>query len=327
MVRKYFSRKGSLQFWHHRRASKRLPRLRSGPIYITEPSLTSIVAFKAGMTHVQMTDDSESASKNQEISRPVTVLEVLPMELYGIRFYLTDPNTKYKRTSTEVINKTLAKKLNIEKIKNDETKLDSFKQRLGEFSDLTALIVAYPKSTSTGQHHLIRFESYVGGKNLDEKFNFLSSLLGKEITSATIFKNGEFVDVSSISKGKGWQGAIKRFGVATMPHKATKKVRHVGALGPFKPPKVYFSVPQAGQMGFNYRTEHNKRIIKLGARDEVDKINNRAGFVNYGNVSNDYMLLYGSVVGPTNRLVRVRKSILNRNARGIKEPKVTHIAK
>ena len=77
-------------------------------------------------------------------------------------------------------------------------------------------------------------------------------------------KNGEFVDISSVTKGKGWSGPIKRFGTARLFHKSTNKVRHVGTLGPFTPGKVLFTVPQAGQTGIQLRTERNKRVLKLG---------------------------------------------------------------
>lgn len=318
--------KGSMQYWHHRRAQRRLARLRSAPTYMKEQGISSIVAFKAGMTHVMMTDDSESPSKGIEISRPCTVLEVPSMEVYGIRLYAKDPNTHYKVSALEVVNGNSAKRLHIKEIKNDETKVESIKARLGEFVDATALIAAYPKGLSAEQHHPVRFEAYVGGKSLEEKFNFLSGLLGKGLKASDVFKNGEFVDVSAISKGKGWQGPVKRLGVAVQFHKATGKTRHVGALGAFGSGKVFYTVPQAGQLGFNYRTEHNKKILKIGAKGD-SAITPASGFANYGIIRNDYLMVSGSVPGPAKILVRIRKPVDNRNAKGIKEPKITYIAR
>ncbi len=235
--------RGSLQYWQKRRASRRLPRLRSAP-KIAEQSLSDIIAYKVGMSHLAI---------------------------------------------------------------------------------VRALVVAYPKSVGMGKH-VVRFESHVGGKSVQEKFDFAASLLGKEVTAQQFFKNGEYVDVSSITKGKGWQGPIKRFGTARLSHKATQKVRHIGTLGPFKPPKVLFTVPQAGQLGFNYRTEHNKMILKIGSRSEAAQINKPGGFTNYGLVSSDFIIVDGSVPGPAKRIVRIRKSIRMSNT-NIKEPKVTFIAK
>ena len=270
-----------------------------------------------------MTDDSDSPSKNLEITVPCTVLEMPRVEVYGARFYTKDING-YKKIAHEVHHTEISKKLKKQKIKNDETKLNSFKEKLNDYEDITALMVAYPKGLSTGQHRHVKFESLIGG-TLEERFNFVSSKLGKEIKISEIIKNGEYVDLTSITIGKGWAGPIKRFGVARLSHKATNKVRHVGTLGAFTPGKVLFTVPQAGQMGFNYRTETNKRVLKVANSSEVSKINMKSGFLNYGNVKNDYILVKGSVAGPAKRLVRIRKNS-SRNKKAIKEPKINYIS-
>lgn len=317
---------GSLQYWPHRRARKRLARLRSNPD-MKEPTISNLVAYKVGMTHVAMTDDSESPSKNQEVARAVTVLEIPKTEVYGLRFYGVDGISNYKIIKTELYNKAAAQRLNIKKLQNDESKLDAMKGKIKEFSDVRILAAAYPKETSAEQHHPMRFEAAIGGKSIEEKFDAASKLLGKEVRITDVFKPGEFIDVSTVTKGKGWQGPIKRFGVKRKVHKATGKIRTGGPLGSMGLGKVFYTVPRAGQLGFNYRTEHNKRILKLGKSTDAEAINKPGGFVNYGVVRNDYVVVDGSVGGPAKRLVRIRKSIRERNAKGIKEPKVSYIAK
>ncbi len=317
---------GSMQYWPHRRASKRLPRLRNHP-NVKEQTLCNTVAYKVGMTHLTMTDDSESPSKNAEVAKACTILEVPKMEVYGVRFYAKNLISSYKEIKHEVYNKAIAQKINIKKVKHDETKLEQMKGKLNEFTNVTALIVAYPKDLSVDQHHVMRFESPLGGKNITEKFDLVSKHLGKEIKVTDIFKPGEYVDVSGITKGKGWSGPIKRFHVKRNAHKGTGKVRHGGPLGAFSPGKIYYTVPRAGQLGYNYRTEHNKRIIKLGKKETVEQVNAMAGFSNYGIVKNDYIVVLGSVAGPAKRMVRLRKSIRERNFKGIKEPKVMYVAK
>ena len=312
-----------MQYWHKRRAEKRLPRIRNAPRNIKEAVPLNFVAYKVGMAHLGMTDDSEAPSKNLEITVPCTVLEMPRVEVYGARFYEKD-NNGYKKIASELHHVEIAKKLKKQTIKNDETKLGSFKAKLKEYADITALMVAYPKGLSVDQHRHVKFESSIGG-TLEEKFNFIESKLGKEIKISEMLKNGEYVDLTSITIGKGWAGPIKRFGVARLSHKATNKVRHVGTLGAFTPGKVLFTVPQAGQMGFNYRTETNKRVLKVANSSEASKINMKSGFLNYGNVKNDYILVKGSVAGPAKRLVRIRKNS-TRNRRGIKEPKITYIS-
>ncbi len=286
-----------------------------------------MVAYKVGMTHLTMIDDTESPSKNAEVAKACTVLEVPRMEVYGVRFYTANSLNNYQEAKTEIYNKAIAQKLNIKKVKHDESKLEGMKPKLAEFTNITALIVAHPKGLASEQHHVVRFESPIGGKTNEEKFEFISKLLGKEIKIADIFKPGEYVDVTSISKGKGWQGPIKRFHVKRNAHKGTGKIRHGGPLGAFGSGKVFYTVPRAGQLGFNYRTEHNKRILKLGKQTEAEQINKSSGFENYGIVRNDYVVISGSLPGPAKRLVRLRKSIRHRNETGIKEPKVVYIAK
>ncbi len=317
---------GSLQYWPHRRASRRLPRVRSEP-KLQEQTIGNLVAYKAGMTQINLIDDSESPSKQMEVSRACTVLEVPRMEAYGIRLYAIDPITHYYKASAEIHNKSVAQKLNMKKLKNDESSTEKYKQKLSEFSHVGVLLVAYPSDTSTGQHHNVRFETVAGGKTIEEQFNHAVGMLGKEVKASDVFKPGEYIDVLSVSKGKGWQGPVKRFGVAQQPRKATQKRRHVGTLGDFKMARVLFTARQAGQMGFNYRSEHNKRILKIGSKNDIAQVNKASGFINYGNVNNDYIIVDGSVPGPAKRLVRIRKSIRGRNVKGIKEPKITNIVK
>ncbi len=317
---------GSLQYWPHKRAQKRMPRMRSGP-QIKDLSLGSLVAYKAGMTHIGVIGDNEGATKNIEMARACTVLELPKMECYGMRLYKLHQSTKYKESKHEIYSKAAAQKAGIKKTKNDETSVPTTKQKLTEFSDVSALVVAYPDGTATGQSHPMRFEVRVGGKSIEEKFDFITGKLGKEIKVAEVFKPGEYIDLISISKGKGWQGPIKRFGVKRNFHKSTNKIRHGGPLGAFSPGKVYYTIPRSGQMGFNYRTEHNKKILKIGTSADAQQVNPKAGFKNYGLVSNDYLVVDGSIPGTAKRLVRIRKSIRDRNSAGIKEPKVTYISR
>ncbi len=277
------------------------------------------------MSNAVMIDDSESPSKQQEVSRACTVLEVPATEVYGIRFYKRDPLTGYRAAAGELYNKLIAQKLKISP-KANEDKLHDFKAKLAEYSDVTALLVAYPKTTNAEQNKPERFESSIDGKTIEEKFDFAASNLGKEVRPDSVFKQGEYIDISSVTKGKGWQGIIKRYGAARLPHKSTQKIRHIGTHGDMGLAKVMYTVPQPGQMGYNYRTERNKRILRMGGKDAVSSINPTSGFKHYGNARNVFMVIDGSIPGPARRLVRVRESLGNLNAKGIKEPKVIEIA-
>jgi large subunit ribosomal protein L3 len=276
------------------------------------------------MAHVAMTDDSEAPSKGQEISRPCTFIEMPETYVYGARFYSKNEVSHYKQAAAEAYSKEITEKFKI-KTKSKHT-IESMKEKLSGFTEMTLLLVADVKGTASGQHHRVRYESALGGATLEEKYNFAVASMGKPINTGDIFKSGEYLDIVSVTKGKGWAGTIKRFGTARLYHKATQKTRHIGTLGPFTPGKVLFTVPQAGQMGFNYRTEYNKRILKIGKKEEAATYTPSSGFQNYGKITMNFIMVDGSIPGPAKRLVRLRKSVTNRNSKAIKEPKINYVS-
>ncbi len=68
------------------------------------------------------------------------------------------------------------------------------------------------------------------------------------------------MDVIGITKGKGFEGPVTRFGIKRKQHKSRKSVRAVGVIGPWHPAAVMYTVARAGQHGFHQRTETGKRI-------------------------------------------------------------------
>jgi LSU ribosomal protein L3P len=117
-----------------------------------------------------------------------------------------------------------------------------------------------------------------------------------------------YVDVTAITKGKGTQGPIKRWGVKLRKRKhAVGRERHIGNLGPWNPHHIRWQVPQLGQMGYQQRTEFNKRLLKIGTKGE--EVTPAGGFLHYGLVRNPYLVIKGSIPGPVKRLVRVRPAV------------------
>jgi large subunit ribosomal protein L3 len=97
----------------------------------------------------------------------------------------------------------------------------------------------------------------------------------------------------------------------------------IGTLAPKRPGYVRPTVPQAGQVGYHQRTEMNKRIIKIGQTGE--EVNPKGGFLHYGQVVNSYVLIHGSVPGPTKRLVRLRDPV--RKTAPLKEaPSIVYVS-
>jgi large subunit ribosomal protein L3 len=164
----------------------------------------------------------------------------------------------------------------------------------------------------------------VDGGSIQEQFEYGKNLLGKNVSITDIFKEGGYVDVIAVTKGKGFQGPVKRWGIKILPRKSRKTKRGVAAIGPWKPPRVLYSVPRAGQMGYHQRTEYNKRILKIGI-DGKD-VTPKGGFLKYGTVKGTYVIVDGSLPGPVKRLIRLR--VPARPPRKVPEaaPNITYVS-
>ena len=148
-------------------------------------------------------------------------------------------------------------------------------------------------------------EIKVGGKcSVEEKFEYAKSMLGKEFAAKDVFQEGQFVDVIAVTKGKGFAGVVKRFGVKIKHHKSRKSKREVGSIGPWHPPFVMRTVPRAGQLGYFRRTVYNLRILRIG--EDGSEITPKGGFTHYGVIRGNYIMLSGSTPGPPKRLIRLR---------------------
>ncbi len=277
-----------------------------------EKRVLGFAGYKAGMTHVSHVDQTESPSKGQEVVSAVTVVEVPPIAVYGVRCY--DGINSIGDILAE--DEKMLKKAGIIKKEKKEIKEEKVK-------DVRLLVYAQPEKTGFGKKHIEKMEIGCGGADAKEKLEYAKSLLGKELKISDVFKPGEFVDIIAITRGKGWQGPAKRFGTALQRRKATGKRRHVGTLGPFKPAYVMYTAPQAGQMGYHKRTELNKEIIKIG--NNVDEINPSSGFSRYGFVKGDYIVIRGSLPGPVKRILKLRLAV--RRTGAVKEPQLIYISK
>ena len=298
MPRKRKPRAGSMQFWPRVRAKRHYARVRS-----YKDSETAVVkgfaGYKVGMTHIQFNDPRKnSPTKGEIVNFPVTVVECPPIKVYGVRFY--KKGNKGLEVATEIVTKAdkeLSRKIPATK---KEGKLDLIKPE--EYLEARLLVYTQPKLTGIGKKKPEIFELPIGGE-IETQISYAKEVLGKEIKIEDIFKAGQQVDIAGITTGKGFSGAIKRFGIHRTRHKSEKGIRTAGSLGGWKGQGHFmYRVPAPGKMGFHQRREFNKLILKIGNNPE--EINPKGGFVKYGNVKNTYILLKGGVVGPSNRIVR-----------------------
>ncbi|MDY7082138.1 MAG: 50S ribosomal protein L3, partial [Halobacteria archaeon] len=192
-----------------------------------------------------------------------------------------------------------------------DTAEDEIREALddGDVAEVRAISYTLPGEISSVPRKTPDVMEIPVGGNAEGAFNHALELLEDEVENEDVHRPGEYIDVSAITKGKGTQGPVKRWGVRLRKgkHKRQGWRRRIGNLGPWHPSRVRSTVPQQGQMGYHQRTEENKRVIALG--DDGDDATPEGGFVNYGEVSNPYILLKGSVPGPKKRLVRTRHAV------------------
>jgi len=307
-------RKGSLGFGPRSRASSETPRFNSWPDDEGQPGLQGFAGYKAGMSHVVMiNDEPDSPREGMEETVPVTVVETPPMRVVALRAYEDTPYGK--RPLTEVwadeFHPELDRALNTPNEHDAEAAEEQVRDALeaGNVADVRAITHTVPGDLAgVPKKEPDVMENRIGGGSVADRVDFGLDLLDEQTYDVTdVFRAGEYADVAGVTKGKGTQGPVKRWGVQKRKGKHARQGwrRRIGNLGPWNPSRVRSTVPQQGQMGYHQRTELNKRLIDLG--DEGASVD--GGFINYGEVDGSYALVKGSVPGPEQRLVRLRPAV------------------
>ena len=302
------------------RAKSMEARIRGWPdIKSDEPRLLAHAGFKAGCIQLVSIDDHEQTPNHgKQLVTIGTVIVTPPFVVIGIRGYSKDVNglhasfDVYAKDTPKNVEKAFKIKVNDEGIENAEKSLRKIKQ-------IFAIVTITPRLVGLEQKKPYVFEIAVKGGDIQKQFTFVKELLGKEIKIDQVFESGSIVDAAAITKGKGWQGVIYRWGVKRKQHKSRKTVREVGSLGPISPQSVMYTVPRAGQTGFHQRIEYDKRIMIMSNTEKNEfKINPDGGYKHFGNVSGDFIVVKGSVPGTYRRLIKLRHQIRNEPKKIIK---------
>lgn len=320
-------RHGSLAYLPRHRAKRLHPRIRFWPKIASEqPKLLGFTGYKAGTTHVYKIEDRKrSPNFGKEVMAAATILETPPMIICGIRSYARDVYGLH--TLTEAWMKdppddlekvfTLPENFSEENIKKLE-------EGIAKTVAIRIIAITQPRQTSLAKKKPEIAEIQIGGGTIQHQLDYARSLLGKNITPAELFKDGQFIDTVSISTGKGWQGPVKRWGVTILQAKGRKTKRGIATLGPWNPHHVMYSIARAGQMGYHQRTDYNKRILKIGS--DGKEITPKGGFIRYGNVNGPYMLIEGTIAGTEKRPIRLRYPARPPTTFSEEPPQVTQIS-
>jgi large subunit ribosomal protein L3 len=328
MGKQHSPKHGSLAYLPRKRAKKIKARIRYWPKTSSKsPVLLAFSGYKAGMTYVYAIEDKKrSPNFGKEVMYAATVLETPPMLICGIRVYqknlyglvafseiwMKDPPTDFSRLLT------LPKRI------DQEEAFIKIKTNIDTITNVRILATTQPKLTSLSKKKPDIQEIEIGGGRITEQIEYAKQLLGKTVTAEEVFKEGQYVDVAAITTGKGFQGPVKRWGVAILQHKGRKTKRGVATLGPWKPTHVRYSVPRAGQMGYHQRIEFNKRILKIGKDGKEVSVN--GGFIRYGQVKGSYIIIKGSVAGTEKRLVRLRQPARPPSGLPKTAPQITYVS-
>jgi len=304
-------RRGSLGYSPRKRASRLVPRVKTWPeVNIGRPVLLGFIGYKAGMSHAYIIEDRPGKpEKGQEVFVPVTIVETPPAFVFGVRLYGFDPNVGRFTLGEAWVEPP--KELELErKIKTlggfSESKLQALESLLEKATEVRVLLASQPKlvgGLSKKKPDVI--EVKLGGVNdLGALFEYAKKILGKTVAVSEVFQPGQLVDVLAVTRGKGFQGPVKRWGVKELPrwHKHRKGSRRIGARSHGR--GTWWEMPQAGQMGYHRRTEYNKRILLMG--DNGLEITPAGGFLHYGIVKSSYVVLSGSIPGVPKRPIVMR---------------------
>jgi large subunit ribosomal protein L3 len=276
-----------------------------------------------------MIDDRKgSLTSGQEINLPASVIETPPLNICAIRLYSS--STKGLNSITEVwageLSKDLSRVVKMSKNYDFKKALERAEALIkeGKVNDIRVIACTNPRLAGVPKKKPDLVEIRVGGESIEKRWEYSKNILGKQVSVGEVFKGGEHVDVIAITKGKGFQGPIKRWGIKILPRKQDDGSRQIGTLGPWKPSKIMWTVPQAGQMGYNQRTEFNKRILKIGK--DGREITPAGGFLRYGPIKSDFILLAGSVPGPTKRLIHIRYPVRPPKGAPQSSPVLTYVS-
>jgi large subunit ribosomal protein L3 len=323
MPKPHQPRSGSMQYWPRKRAKKSVARIRSWA-KIKDVKLLGFAGYKVGMTHVLIEDTRKySKTKGEKISVPVSIVECPPIKIFSVKLYKNTVNGSkvvdeimIKSSDKELERKIVLSKKELKKL--DDIKLDSF-------DELRVVVYTQPKLTSIGKKKPDLFELAINGSK-ENAIEYVKANANKSINIKDVFLPGQLVDFHSITKGKGFQGPVKRFGVAIRSHKSEKTKRGPGSIsgGWCGQGHMMYRVAKAGQMGYHTRTEYNKQIFAI--ENDVNKINPKGGFVRFGVVKSDYILIKGSLGGSRKRMLKFCFPIRKNKKIAEDAPKILNIS-
>ena len=326
--------KGSMGFSPRKRARRHFGHVKSWPrTEDAEIRVQGFAGWKAGMTHVFLkrmrgTGDAKLGKREQEVRVPVTVVEVPGLRVLGVRGYtmsaygMQAAGEAWMETSElGDLDLQLDRRVPTRGEHDQAAHLDGLKEK--SLEEVRIIVSTQPRLiTGNSSKTPEIFELQLTGGTPEERIDWAAGRIGTELEFGEVFGVGQDTDVVGITKGHGWTGSVKRWGVKLQTHKNSKKRRQYGNLGAKSPGYVPKTARHHGQHGYHQRTEYNKRVLRISTPDQ-NEVTPAGGFLHYGEVRNAYVLIEGSLPGPARRLIRFQDA---HRPRGIEGLEVTYVS-
>merc|ERR1711893_107025 len=318
---------------------------------------TAFIGYKAGMTHIVREVDRPGSKVNKkEVVEAVTIVETPPMVVVGVIGYIETPKglRSFKTVFAEHLSEECKRRFyknwyrskkkaftkSSKKWQDEQGKKEIEKDfaKMKKYCRVIRVIAhTQMKLLKKRQKKAHLMEIQVNGGSIAQKIDWAREKLEKALPVTDVFANDEMIDIIGVTKGKGFKGVTSRWHTKKLPRKTHKGLRKVACIGAWHPSRVAFSVARSGQKGYHHRTEINKKVCRVGAgyhtvdgkdvrnngataQDVTDKsINPVGGFVHYGLVKNDFVMIKGGVMGPKKRAITLRKSLLKQTSRAAME--------
>jgi len=303
------------------------------------------MGYKAGMTHVIKYQERREGKKmiKKDVVHAVSCVECPPMKVVGYVGYIETPRglralgTVWAQDQSNEVKRRMyknwmnAKKKAFSKYndryklpKDDKKSIQRDIDRIQKYCSVVRVLAA----TQIGklgfrQRKAHVMEIQVNGGSTADKVAYASGLFEQQVAVGDVFNMNECIDIHGVTRGKGMQGVVKRYGVQRLNRKSHRGLRKVGCIGAWHPAAVKWTVARRGQMGYHHRTEMHKKIYRVGAgavrnvtnnatceADAVEKnITPMGGFPHYGEVNEDFLLIKGGIMGTRKRPLVLRKTL------------------
>ncbi|KAF3485133.1 hypothetical protein F2Q69_00055475 [Brassica cretica] len=262
-------RHGSLGFLPRKRANRHRGKVKAFPKDDqTKPcKFTAFMGYKAGMTHI-VRDVEKPGSKlhKKETCEAVTIIETPAMVVVGVVAYVKTPrglrslNTVWAQHLSEEVRRRFyknwakskkkaftgyAKQYETEEGKKSiQSQLEKMKKYGTVIRVLAHTQIRKMKGLKQKKAHMMEIQ--INGGTIAQKVDFAYSFFEKQIPIDAVFQKDEMIDVIGVTKGKGYEGVVTRWGVTRLPRKTHRGLRKVACIGAWHPARVSYTVARAG---------------------------------------------------------------------------------